>query len=62
MDELLKLLISRVGVGTIECSQLTILLKGLDEKCEFGQKGISTERGESKPEMSQPYLRSKVCY
>lgn len=33
--------LSRVGAGNNECSQLTVLLKGLDGKCEFGQKGIT---------------------
>lgn len=35
--------LSRVGEGNKEWSQLTVLLKGLDEKCEFGQKGITLE-------------------
>lgn len=54
--------VSRMRAGDIECSLLTVLLKGLDDKCEFGRKGISTERGESKPEMSQQCSRSKACY
>lgn len=54
--------VSRAGAGDIRCSQLMILLKGLDEKREFGWKGISTERDASKPEMSLQCSRSKVCY
>lgn len=54
--------VSRVGAGDFKCSQLMVLLQGLEEKREFGQKGIRTERGESKPGMSQQCLRSKVSY
>lgn len=32
--------LSRMGEKNEECSQLRVLLKGLDGKCEFGQKGI----------------------
>lgn len=52
---------SRVGGGDMKCSRLMVLLKGFNEKCEFGQKGISTERSENKPEMSQQCSHSKVC-
>lgn len=53
--------VSGVGVGKAEHSQLMGPLKVWDEKCELGQKGIGTERGESKPGISRQCSHSKVC-
>lgn len=53
--------VSGVGVGNAEHSQLMGPLKGWDEKCELGQKGIGPERSESKPEISQQCSYSKGC-
>lgn len=52
--------LSKVGMGNKECSQLTVLLKGLDGKCEFGQKGITLKGVKANQKMSQPCSCSKV--
>lgn len=52
--------LSRVGEGNKECSQSTVLLEGLDEKCEFGQKGITLKGVKANQKMSQQCSCSKV--